>query len=57
MLFISDATNSKDYYFDLKEDPKGMRNLVTSEIRMANEKQIRRKIDAINALYRFEPER
>ena len=55
-FFFSDAVNSKDYFFDLKDDPKGTRNLVTAELRAKNEKLIRHYIEAINNFYRFDPE-
>ena len=54
-LFISDAANSRDYFFDLKADPTGQRNLVNGERRAANEKLIRKQIDAINRFYHFDP--
>jgi hypothetical protein len=55
-FFFSDAINSKDYFFDLKEDPKGGHNLVTAELRAQNEKLIRHYIEAINNFYHFDPE-
>ncbi|MBV9957434.1 MAG: sulfatase-like hydrolase/transferase, partial [Acidobacteria bacterium] len=54
--YFSDAVNSKDYFFDLKADPKGTRNLVTTELRAKNEPLIRRGIEAINRFYHFDPE-
>lgn len=55
-FFFSDAVNSKDYFFDLRDDPKGTHNLVTSELRGKNEKLIRHYIEAINNFYHFDPE-
>ncbi|HVG22209.1 MAG TPA: sulfatase-like hydrolase/transferase [Blastocatellia bacterium] len=51
-LFISDAVNEKDYYFDLAEDPKGTRNRVTAAIRAEHQKLIRDQIAAINRFYK-----
>jgi len=55
-FFISDATNGKDYFFNLKDDPQGTRNLVTSQLRAKNEKLIRQRVEAINNFYHFSPE-
>lgn len=55
-LFISDAANSKDYFFNLKGDPKGTRNTVNGDVRSASEKLIRRYVDAINSFYHFSPD-
>ena len=55
-LFISDAANSKDYFFNLDDDPEGKRNLVTGEARAENEKLIRRYVQAINSFYSFDPD-
>jgi arylsulfatase A-like enzyme len=55
-FFISDAANSKDYFFNLKDDPQGTRNLVTTELRARNEKLIRHYVEAINNFYHFNSE-
>lgn len=52
-LFISDAANQKDYYFDLVKDSKGLRNLVTAELRAKNEQLIRQHIEGINRFFNF----
>ncbi len=54
-FFISDATNQKDYYFDLQKDPQGLRNLVTAEVRAQNEKLLRQRIEAINSFFKVNP--
>jgi hypothetical protein len=55
-LFISDAANGKDYYFNLRDDPQGTRNLVDDRTRSANEKLIRRNIGAISSFFHYNPE-
>jgi choline-sulfatase len=55
-FFISDATNSKDYFFNLKDDPQGTRNLITADLRARNEKLIRHYVEAINNFYHFNSE-
>jgi predicted AlkP superfamily pyrophosphatase or phosphodiesterase len=55
-LFISDAINSRDYFFNLKVDPMGTRNIVNGEIRAQNEKLIRHDVDAINDFFHFDPD-
>jgi phosphoglycerol transferase MdoB-like AlkP superfamily enzyme len=52
-LFISDAANQKDYYFDLVKDSKGLRNLVTADVRARNEQLIRGHIEGINRFFNF----
>lgn len=53
-LFISDAINRKDYYFDLGADPKGTRNQVSPSIQAENRILIRDHITAINHFYNFD---
>jgi Sulfatase len=50
-LFIVDAVNEQHYFYNLSDDPSGIHNLVTPEIRDANDHLIRRKILSIDAAY------
>jgi arylsulfatase A-like enzyme len=50
-LFIVDAVNEQHYFYNLSDDPSGIHNLVTPEIRDANDDLIRRKILSIDAAY------
>ncbi len=50
-LFIVDAVNSKNYYYDLSADPRGAINHVTVQIRNENEALIRRDVGLIDELY------
>ena len=53
-LFIADAINRKDYFYDLAGDPKGTRNQVSPSIQAENRKLIRDHIIAINLFYNFD---
>lgn len=50
-LFIADAVNRRNYFYDLSSDPEGVHNLVTPKIRDANETLIRRDILSIDNAY------
>lgn len=52
LLFIADAVNYVDYLYDLRS---GARQRVTSELKRDFEGQIRRHIEAIHELWRFDP--
>ncbi|MEW6126112.1 MAG: sulfatase-like hydrolase/transferase [Acidobacteriota bacterium] len=54
-LYISDAVNYADYFYDLEHDPAGTHNQTNSFIKMENEKLIREGIEKINEMYRFNP--
>jgi hypothetical protein len=54
-LFIVDAVNRRNYFFDLANDPKGLHNHVTPRIRDDNEAEIRRQIGLIQGLYHYAP--
>jgi len=55
-LFIVDAVNSKNYYYDLTEDPHGTLNHVTVPIRNENEAYIRRDVGLIDDFYHWRPD-
>lgn len=50
-LFISDAVNQKDYFFNLADDPKGTRNRLTGPIQSENQKLIRDLVVSVNQFY------
>jgi hypothetical protein len=50
-LFIVDAVNQKNYFYDLLADPEGVHNRVTPRIRDENEALIRAQIGMIDRLY------
>jgi hypothetical protein len=54
-LFIVDAVNSKNYYYNLVDDPLGSHNHVTLQLRNENEALIRRKVGLIDDLYGWHP--
>ena len=54
-LFIVDAVNRHNYFFDLAADPKALHNHVTPRIRDDNEAEIRRQIGLIQGLYHYTP--
>jgi hypothetical protein len=54
-LFIVDAVNSKNYYYDLAEDPLGTRNHVTTRMVNENEPLIRHQIELIDTFYGWRP--
>lgn len=54
-LFIVDAVNSKNYYYDLAQDPTGLRSHVTVPIQKQNEALIRHDVGLIDDLYGWHP--
>jgi hypothetical protein len=50
-LFIADAVNEKNYFFNLAEDPGGTRNRLTDAIRGENEKLIHDLVVSVNQFY------
>ncbi|MGA9040946.1 MAG: sulfatase-like hydrolase/transferase [Terriglobales bacterium] len=54
-LFITDAVNQKNYFYDLQDDPRGLHNHVTRKIRSEGEKLIRHDIGVIDGWYNFDP--
>jgi hypothetical protein len=54
-LFIVDAVNHKNYFFDLTADPLGVHNRVTPRLRDQNEPLIRRQLELIDRLYHYSP--
>lgn len=50
-LFIVDAVNERNYFYNLSSDPAGVHNLVTPRIRDINEELIRRQILSIDSAY------
>jgi hypothetical protein len=54
-LFIADAVNQKNYFYDLQEDPKGLHNHVTRKVRGEGEKLIRQEIGTIDGWYNVQP--
>lgn len=54
-LFIADALNDKDYFYNLADDPKGTRSRLNTTLRAENEQLIRQHIEAINRFYKFTP--
>lgn len=54
-LFIADAVNSKNYYYDLAEDPDGLRNHVTVQAVSENQALIEHYIGQIDDFYHWHP--
>jgi hypothetical protein len=54
-LYISDAVNYTDYFYDLEQDPAGSRNQTNGSIKTESEKLIREGIGLINEMYKFDP--
>jgi len=54
-LFIVDAVDDKNYFYDLAEDPLGSRNHVTARVVDENEPFIRREIESIDRFYGWQP--
>jgi arylsulfatase A-like enzyme len=50
-LFIADAVNEKNYFFNLADDPRGTRNRLTDAIRGENEKLIHDLVVSVNQFY------
>ncbi len=55
-LFIVDAVNSRNYYYNLLADPLGAHNHVTVQVRNENEALIRQQLGLIDNLYSWHPE-
>jgi membrane-anchored protein YejM (alkaline phosphatase superfamily) len=54
-LFIADALNDKEYFYNLADDPKGTRNRSDAAISAKHEEIIRQHLEAINKFYKFTP--
>ncbi len=54
-LFIVDAVNLKNYYYDLTEDPTGAHNRLTMQLRDENEALIRQQLGLLDKLYNWQP--
>jgi len=52
-LFIVDAVNSRNYYYNLIADPRGAHNRVTVQLRSEGEALIRREVGLIDDLYHW----
>jgi arylsulfatase A-like enzyme len=52
-LYLVDATNYRDYYFDLGTDPAGRENLISPDVRREYEPIVRKGVDAIGRFYRI----
>lgn len=52
-LFIVDAVHSKNYYYNLSEDPLGSRNHVTVPLENENEVLIRHDVGMIDDFYHW----
>jgi arylsulfatase A-like enzyme len=50
-LFIVDAVNSRNYYYNLVEDPAGAHNRVTIQLQNENEPLIRHDVERIASFY------
>lgn len=50
-LFIADAVNRKDYFFNLGDDPKGTRNRLTPAIQAEKQKLIHDLVVSVNRFY------
>jgi arylsulfatase A-like enzyme len=54
-LFIADALNDKEYFYNLADDPKATRNRLNAAISASQEQLIRQHLEAINQFYKFTP--
>ena len=54
-LFVVDAVNQKNYFYDFANDPEGLHNRVTPQIRDRNESIIRREVGLIDNFYHYAP--
>jgi hypothetical protein len=52
-LFIVDAVNSKNYYFNLIDDPAGTRSHLTAQVLKENESLIRHDVGLIDDFYHW----
>jgi hypothetical protein len=54
-LFIVDAVNSRNYYYNLVTDPGGAHNRVTAQLRDMNEAIIRHDVGLVDDFYNWHP--
>jgi arylsulfatase A-like enzyme len=54
-LFMAESIAGKDSFFDLANDPAGVRNLLTPAIQAEQRKLVREHISEINRFYKFQP--
>jgi membrane-anchored protein YejM (alkaline phosphatase superfamily) len=54
-LFIVDAVNSKNYYYNLIDDPAGTRSHLSKQVLKENEALIRHDVGAIDEFYHWLP--
>jgi hypothetical protein len=54
-LFIADAVNSRNYYYNLFDDREGTRSHVTMQVQKENEALIRHYVGAIDDFYHWHP--
>jgi Sulfatase len=54
-LFIVDAVDGRNYFYDLAEDPLGSRNHVTARVVGENAPLIRRELESIDGFYGWSP--
>lgn len=54
-LFIVDAVDGRNYFYDLAEDPLGSRNHATARVVSENEPLIRREVESIDSFYGWSP--
>lgn len=52
-LYLVDATNYRDYYFDLGADPTGRDNVITPALRREYEPVVRRGVSSIASFYKI----
>ena len=50
-LFIADAVNQKNYFFNLADDPRGTRNRLSGTKRRENETLIHDLVVSVNRFY------
>ena len=54
-LFIVDAVDGRNYFYDLAEDPLGSRNHVTARVVNENQPLVRRELERIDNFYGWRP--
>ncbi|HVI06669.1 MAG TPA: sulfatase-like hydrolase/transferase, partial [Candidatus Binatia bacterium] len=54
-LFIVDAVNSKNYFYNLGDDPEGVHNRVNTQLRNEYEGVVRRDLGMIDRMYGWRP--
>src|SRR5262249_39734191 len=52
-LYIVDAVNYQDYYYDIERDPEGTKNLVTPDVRREQQAHVREGVANINRFYKI----